>query len=266
MSNTKDGKTKETDSLRTVQRALDILNTFSVEESELTLTEIALRISLAKSTTTRLLNTLENNGLVTKDPDTLKYKLGQKLSYLGYVANRSIHVGNVALPIMKDLRDKTKETVNLYLLDDEYRVCIEQMEGLQSLRHMVQIGQKLPLWAGAGGKALLAFQNSQFQHRIKRLVKPEEKWPSLQKEFQEIITDGCSSSSDEREVGSSAVAAPIFGVDGTVHYSLSISGPTQRFSKERIEELLVLVRSGALQISESLGYTSKLKEARKNEG
>ena len=257
---------KETDSLRTVQRALDILNTFSLEENELTLTEIALRISLAKSTTTRLLGTLEKNGLVSKDADTMKYKLGHKLSYLGYVANRSFHVGSVALPAMKILRDQTKETVNLYLLDDDCRICIEQMEGLQSLRHLVQIGQKLPLWAGAGGKVLLAYQNELFQQKVGKSPEAANRWADLEQELKGIVAQGFASSQDEREVGSSAVAAPIFGVDGSVRYSLSISGPTQRFSEDLIKYLEGLVKHAALQVSENLGYSGSTKEELKNEG
>lgn len=264
--NESSGKPKDTESLRTVQRALDILNTFSLEQSELTLTEIALQVSLAKSTTTRLLTTLENNGLITKDPATLKYKLGHKLTYLGYVANRSTQLGGVALPVMKALRDQTRETVNLYMLDSESRVCIEQVEGLQSLRHLVQIGQKLPLWAGAGGKVLLAFQSESFQQNIRRLVHPEARWNDLERELREIVIQRCASSQNDREVGSSAVAAPIFAVDGSVRYCLSVSGPTQRFSVDLIKELKVLVKRGASQISETLGFEDTGKEMRQNEG
>lgn len=264
--NTPGERSRENDSLRTVQRALDILNTFSLERSELTLTEIALQVSLAKSTTTRLLNTLENNGLIAKDPETLKYKLGHKVSYLGYVANRSIHVGSVALPVMKDLRDRTRETVNLYLLDGDYRVCIEQVEGLQSLRHLVQIGQKLPLWAGAGGKALLAYQSTSFQQKIRKLVQPESRWSVLEGELREIVAEGCAASQNDREVGSSAVSAPIFGVDGSVQYCLSISGPTQRFTTELIPEFKGLVKRGSAQISEALGFSGGKKGEQEHEG
>jgi IclR family KDG regulon transcriptional repressor len=247
-------KTKDTDSLRTVQRALDILNCFSLQETELSLTEIANKIALAKSTTTRLLATLELNGLITKNQETLKYKLGHKLYYLGYIAGKSIEIREFAYPIMKEIRDDTKETVNLYLLEDKYRVCIEQCEGLQSLRHLVKIGERLPLWAGAGGKVFLAYQSEEFQNEIFQLVDSKQRLAKLKSELKTIREEGCASSQDEREVGSAAVAAPIFGIDGNVVACLSISGPTQRFTPEVINHLKMILKQKTLFISESIGY------------
>jgi IclR family KDG regulon transcriptional repressor len=250
-------KTKDTDSLRTVQRALDILNCFSLQEPELSLTEIANRIALAKSTTTRLLATLEHNGLITKNKETLKYKLGHKLHYLGYIAGKSVDIREITYPIMKELRDYTKETVNLYLLEDKYRVCIEQCEGLQSLRHLVKIGERLPLWAGAGGKVLLAYQSEELQNEIFQLVDSEQRLTKLKSELKTIREEECASSQDEREVGLAAVAAPIFEIDGKVSACLSISGPTQRFTPEVIDHLKAILKQKTLIISESNGYIRK---------
>nr|WP_047155468.1 IclR family transcriptional regulator [Aneurinibacillus tyrosinisolvens] len=247
-------KNKDPDSLRTVQRALDILNCFSLQETELSLTEIANKIALAKSTTTRLLATLERNGLITKNQETLKYKLGHKLYYLGHIAGKSIEIREFAYPIMKALRDNTKETVNLYVLQDNYRVCIEQCEGLQSIRHLVKIGERLPLWAGAGGKAILAYQSEEFQNEIFQLVDSEQRLAELKHDLKAIQVEGCASSLDEREVGSAAVAAPLFGINGNVVACLSISGPTQRFTPEVIRHLKIILKQNALTISQSIGY------------
>ncbi|OQP04256.1 IclR family transcriptional regulator [Geobacillus sp. 46C-IIa] len=240
--------------LRTVQRAIDILYCFTLEEQELSLTEIANKISLAKSTTTRLLATLEQNRLVIKNPETLKYRLGQGLYYLGHIAGKSIEVREIAKPVMERLRDETRETVNLYVLEQGARVCIEQYEGLQSLRHMVKIGERLPLWAGAGGKVLLAYQSPSFQERILAQVPTEERRTRLTAELEMIRQRGSASSIDEREVGSAAVAAPIFNIHGEVNACLSISGPTHRFTPETIRWFESLVKEGAQTISEKLGY------------
>lgn len=152
--------------MRTVQRALDILSCFSEERQELTLTDISKEMNLAMSTTTRLLKALEMNHFVEKNQETMKYRLGQRLYLLGYIAGKSIKLRELAKPLMYTLRDETKETVNLYVLDHKSRVCIEQAEGLQSIRHLVKIGEKLPLYAGAGGKVLLAFQSEEFQQQV----------------------------------------------------------------------------------------------------
>ena len=248
-------QTDKTDSgLRTVQRALDILFCFSVEEQELNLTEIANRINLAKSTTTRLLATLEQNNLIYKNPDTLKYKLGHALFYLGHVAKKSIGIVEFAKPIMQRIRDETRETVNLYVLEGTYRVCIEQYEGLQSVKHLVRIGEQLPLWAGAGGKVLLAYQPASFQEQIFQSVPSPERLESLRLELPEIRKEQCAASIDEREVGSAAVAAPIFNLDQEVRACLSISGPSSRFTPEAIRAFKNIAREGAREISRYLGH------------
>lgn len=124
-----DKKSKEESGLRTVQRALDILSCFSEERQELTLTDISKEMNLAMSTTTRLLKALEMNHFVEKNQETMKYRLGQRLYLLGYIAGKSIKLRELAKPLMYTLRDETKETVNLYVLDHKSRVCIEQAEG-----------------------------------------------------------------------------------------------------------------------------------------
>lgn len=249
-----DEKSKDSDSLRTVQRAIDILNCFTLEQPELSLTEIAKKIDLAKSTTTRLLGTLELNNLVSKNPNTLKYKLGHRLYYLGYITGRSIKIREVAKPIMDVLRDFTKETVNLYILENDYRVCLEQSEGAMSIRHLVKIGERLPLWAGAGGKAILAYQSDEYKDDIFKSVDSSLKLMKLMSELKEIHQEKYAASRDEREVGSSAVASPIFDVNGDVRAALSVSGPSIRFTDEKIALLKDHVIDAAQKISTQIGH------------
>ncbi|MEW9669545.1 IclR family transcriptional regulator [Ammoniphilus sp. 3BR4] len=250
----KNKNAKESESLRTVQRALDILGCFSVEQAELSLTEIANMISLAKSTTTRLLLTLEQNGYVVKNSETLRYRLGSKLFYLGHVVGQSMQFREIARPFMKRVRDEAKETVNLYVLEDMNRVCVEQVEGPLAIRHMVQIGQKLPLAVGAGGKVLLAFQDKSFQTQVLNDLDSEERRNKLANELELIRKVGYAISRDERELGSSAVAAPIFDMKGKVHSCISISGPSLRFTDEKVDRIKQITKMEALQISRSIGF------------
>ncbi|MCY7707752.1 IclR family transcriptional regulator [Bacillus safensis] len=252
-----DKKSKEESGLRTVQRALDILSCFSEERQELTLTDISKEMNLAMSTTTRLLKALEMNHFVEKNQETMKYRLGQRLYLLGYIAGKSIQLRELAKPLMYALRDETKETVNLYVLDSTSRVCIEQAEGLQSIRHLVKIGEKLPLYAGAGGKVLLAFQSEEFQQKVFAAEAYHVMGDDWKKERKHILDTYTSCSIDEREVGSAAVAAPIFNIHGEVKACLSISGPTHRFTEEVIPQLQQKVKEQAQRLSEQLGYVVK---------
>lgn len=239
--------------LRTVQRAIDIINCFSFSEQELSLTEISQKIKLAKSTTTRLLATLEQNDYVQRNPLTSKYNLGKKLYFIGQIASKSFDIKEVAKKPMEQLRDQTQETVSLYVLENDYRVCIQRYGTTQSVGHIVKIGEKLPLWAGAAGKILLAYQSTEFINLIlknldsSRIKKLEEEIPVIKKEQ-------CAISLDERGVGVSAVAYPIFDMSRRVIACLAVSGPSTRFTSTLIYKLKDKLKDEGLIISKELDY------------
>jgi IclR family transcriptional regulator, KDG regulon repressor len=242
----------EQEGIRTVQRALDIIDCFSKEQPYLNLTEISQKVGLPASTTSRFLATLEQNNYLEKDPSTLKYKLGKKIYYLGHLAGEAIDLRTIAKPIMEELRNETKETINLYILRGTHRVCIDQLGGLNNISHTVNIGENYPLWAGAGGKAILAFQDENFiQDVMAEAVHPA---PHLINELGEIRSTHSCYSIDEEVVGSSAVSSPIFNINGKVEAALSIAGPTSRFNPENRERYQKLVKDAAALISSKMGY------------
>ncbi len=241
--------------IRSVQRAIDILQSFSEEKTELTLTEISNETGLAKSTATRILATLEENNLVEKEAASGKYRLGRTLYFLGHAAGRSIELKEVAKETMVRLRDQLKETVNLYVREGENRVCIQQFESLQSVKHMIQIGQKLPLTVGASGKVLLAYESKGFIEKIMEKQVMVKGKSELLSELNMITIEKYAESIEERETGTSAAAAPIFNIHGEVIAALSVSGPAQRFNPSHIEELKTVLVASALEISNYMGFS-----------
>lgn len=223
------------DSLRTVRRALSILDCFSVQQQELSLTQIANQIDLAKSTTTRLLSSLETERLIHRDEQTGKYKLGIKLISLGQIAKDSYPLKGRVSKLMEKLRDETLETVNLYTLDQGKRICIHQFEGYQPLRHAVRIGEMLPLSSGAGGKLLLAYQPKHIQDKVLAELDPTTLEERIL-ELEQIRETGIAVSREERELGLAAIAAAVFNEDGSVTHCISLSGLMQRFSEEKLSD------------------------------
>lgn len=246
--------TEQDKGIRSLQRAIDVLQCFTLEERELTLTEISKKVNLAKSTVIRLLNTLEMNNFVERVDASYKYKLGKQLYFIGNIVGQSIEIRSVAKITMERLRDQTKETVNLYVLDKESRVCVQQFESLQSIRHIVRIGEKLPLTIGAAGKVLLAYQSNEVIDKVINSEGPKKSKVDLMNELKLIVDKCFAQSIDEREVGSSAIATPIFDVNGIVVAALSVSGPTTRFTKDVIKELRNYLIDGAVEISSNLGF------------
>lgn len=244
--------------VRSVQRALDILLCFNWHERELTLTEIAEKVNLAKSTTSRILTTLEDSNFLVRDEKTGVYKLGINLYYLGLLAKESMDLRSIAYPIMIELRDKTKETINLYLLDGQDKVCFEQVESPHFIKQSVKVGERFPLWDGATGKIILAYLDEKIWYEMIDKLEPITEYTIVDpEEFIEALKSyrakGVAVTVGEKDYEIGCAAAPIFDRSGEVIGCISISGPSSRFP-ENTDQYSNLVKEAATKISKQLGY------------
>jgi len=252
---------KKTDTVRSVEKALDIILAFSEDKPQLSLPEICKMINMPKSTVYRLLSTLENRGFIEHSQMNGKYQLGSRFIKLSNIALKNYDLNETALPVMNELRDKTGETINLYAKKGLDRVCIEQAEGFHHLRRFSTIGDILPLYCGASGKLLLAYENEQEIEKVLNQIGHKAgtrntiiDYESFLKELVGIREQGYAFSKGEREVGVTSVAAPIKNSGGKVVAAVSISGPDARFTEENIKNYKKLVAEGAAKISSNLGY------------
>lgn len=224
------------DSVRSVERAFSILNAFTRDDYKLTLSEISERIKLPVTTTLRLANTLENLRILRRHSDRT-YSLGNQLYLLGSIAKANFRPQQIIYPYMKTIRDSVKEAVSLYGIEGLNRVCYEHIESLLSMRCVVRVGDRFPLWAGAGGKALLAFLAPE---TIETAI--AQSYPitgttlrsreDFTKELVSIRALGYAISCGEREEGIYSIAVPIFNRRGDITFSFSIAGPASRFTEE----------------------------------
>ncbi|MBO8172079.1 MAG: IclR family transcriptional regulator [Bacillaceae bacterium] len=224
-------------SVRSVERALDILICFT-DKNELSLTEISRKTSLNKSTVFRLLQTLERKGFLVRNPDTEKYRLGLRMWELSVNVTLADDIANLFLPEMTALRDALGETVSLYVRDHNERFRIQAVESNQAIRRVAPIGARMPLSLGASSKVLVAWSSPEVQEQI--LQDPD--WidsvdrEAFKKQLEEIMQKGYATSIEEREPGTSAVAAPIFNRSGQLIAALAVSGPSSRMTPEKMEE------------------------------
>ncbi len=245
------------DEIRTLKRALDVLLCFDLDNKKLTMTEIAKKISLAKSTTLRFITALEKEGFLVKNEDNT-YTLGYKIYYLGTIAKESIELRKIALPIMQSLQARFNETVNLYIYEDDKIVCFEQIESSHALKRTVRIGDRFPIWSGASGRSILAFLGEDEINRYINETKPLTDYTitdinDIKKELQRIRELKYTVSHDEREIGVACVAAPIFDAYHNVIGSISMSGPSLRFTDEFVDEIKTHVYEAGKEISSNLG-------------
>lgn len=244
--------------VRSIQRALRILLCFNFKEKELSLTEITEKIGLAKSTTSRLLATLEQEGFIKRDLITGKYTLGHNTYYLGLVAKENMTINKIAKPIMEEINKVTKETINLYIKDGMDAVCFYQVESPLPIRQAAKIGERTPLWAGASGRAILASLDEDIWHEMSKDLKAYTPNSVTNKEvFLDILNNtrekGYVVSLGEKNDEVGCIASPIFDAHGRVIGSIAISGPVFRFPEdtELFSELIV---DGSRRISRQLGY------------
>lgn len=223
-------------SVRAVERAVHILKTFSIDENKLSLSEIATRTKLPLTTALRLVKTLEEVNLLQQNEDKT-YSLGSLVYLLGNIAKVNFKPQQIIYPYLKAIRDETKEAVSLYGVEGEHRVCFMHVESLLSMRCVMRVGDRAQLWAGAGGKALLAFLGEEIIERELKKAHPITSTTihdpdTLRKELEDIREKGYAVSWGEREEGIFSIAVPIFDRQGKVVFSFSVAGPATRFTEE----------------------------------
>ena len=247
--------TKE-DSVRAVERAFAILYSFTLDDPRLSLIEISEKISLPMSTTLRLLTTLVGQEILKRHDDRT-YSLGSRMYLLGAVAMAHYKPFHIVQPYMQRLRDETKEAVSLYGIDGEYRVCYEHVPSLLTMRCVVRVGDRFQLWAGASGKALLAYASEEIVTRELKKLSPITNTTivdreSFLKELSIIRRQEYAISFGEREDGIISIAVPIFGWHGKVIYVLSLAGPSMRFTEESALTLIPKLQQICVEIAHQL--------------
>lgn len=246
--------------IRSVERAIDILQAFSQENSSLTLSDICRNVDIPKTTVFRIINTLESRNLLFQDPVTGKYLLGYELIRLGEEAQSSNDLAKLAYSSMVRVSQATKQTCNLYVRQGFERVCIAQVTGSEYVRKYSYLGAHHPLYCGAG-KLLLAYSDSTFIETYLSTVKIEKHTRNtitdltlLKEELHRVREQGYAVSLGERDDISATVAVPVFNYSNQVVAALTISGPIYYFTAETIRDYLNILTQEAVVLSQKLGH------------
>jgi len=235
--------------VRSVQRALDILTLLTEDRPTVSIREVVDATGLAKTTVIRLVQTLEQAGLLWATGNG--YTAGPGLWRWAHLAKRAWELPPETRHMMRELAARQRETCNLYIARDIYRVCVAQQESPQPLRHVVQVGDELPMWAGASSKVLLRDATPGLLMRVARSSPHGESHvDTLRGWIDGVAATGYATSAGEREAGLSAVAVPVTGRSVNVVAALSLSGPTLRFTEDRVAEMIDDLKATAARMSE----------------
>jgi len=213
-----------------VDRAISLLAAFRKADSALTITELAERTRLHKSTVLRLITSLAHGQLLQRTAKG-QWALGPEVSRLASIYWASFQLEDVVLPEMHKLVQKTQESVSFHVRQADKRLVLFRVDSPQLLRDHTRRGDLVPLDQGAGGRVLMAFSG------VSGPV------------YDQIRLDGYALIRGDRVPGVSGISAPVWNAKGELVGALTLSGPDQRIKESFVDE----VRQSALCLSKALG-------------
>ncbi|SFZ82502.1 transcriptional regulator, IclR family [Devosia enhydra] len=248
-----------------LDRAIAVLKTFTLAEPSLTLSEIAQRADLHVSTCLRLLSTLRHHGLVSRSEEDGRYRLGYEVLAIAEIARSGSGLVDWAMPVMRELADQFDETVVISARVGDYRIDLDQIIGQQSVRRVIALGERKPLYAGAASRVLLSgFTDAQLDAYLERvtlrkladqtITDPD----TLRRVIADVRRDGYAESVQEQsDAGGAGVSAAIFGARNEIVGVIGVSVPQFRFTPSLRAQLIPAVLSGAARISRVIGGTGR---------
>jgi IclR family transcriptional regulator, KDG regulon repressor len=234
------------------RRALDLLEHIAWSNEPLGLTELSSRLGLDKSTAARLLKFLDERSLISRQPETKKYTIGPRLLALSATAMHRFDLIASVTPMLGALRDETDETACLHIRVANDRICVAGEESRHPLRRVLALGQPTPLWNGPGSKVILAFSHD--ADRVLKMAKRDgADVGRIDMQLRAVRKVGYMVAVGDRTPGVGALAVPVMGAAAGVVGSLTISGPAERWTVDRMRAFVPRAVEVATELSKVVG-------------
>lgn len=244
---------KPATSMRSLERAIDVLEVLDTSRHALRLSDIARRADLPVATTQRILNVLEARGRVERDATGYRPGLGLIFGAHAYLTSSPLLAA--ARPVLQDLAAETGLTASLFKRIGWSRVVLARVNGARPLRYELPIGERLPLHLGAG-KALVANMDEaeleQFLAQLDGFTRADGTAidrDDYLKDLEHIREVGYSQARNEREPGMASVAAAVTEPDATTTAAVQVSGPHDDIPEDRVANLGIEVQRAAYAIA-----------------
>jgi DNA-binding IclR family transcriptional regulator len=237
-------KQQNKERIKSIDKALDLLEFLSNNKNEAGISEISQRINMGLSTVHRIITTLKSRGYIIQNQKTLKYRLGIKLFELGCEVQNTKSLIKTIRPYLRRLSKMTKETANLAILEDKEVIYLDTIESSETLRTGIIRGTRSVAHCTALGKVLLSFLSDR---DFKRLYESDadvitltphsiSSLEELENELKKVKNQGFATDQEESMIGINCVGIPILNQNGEPLAAISITGPASRFTVKKIEE------------------------------
>ncbi len=255
-----ENKIFKAEKIKSIKKALDLLELLS-DNKEMGITEISKELHMGISTVYRILTTLKCHGYVIQNQQTSKYTLGINLFVLGGKVQSAINLVESVTPFLQKLSQHTNESINFAILEGREAVCLTKIESPEVLRTDIKIGARLPAHCTSVGKVLLAFLSDRefmtlYNNDNEKLFTPTPNSISsvmeLKKCLKKIKKDGYAIDKEEFKIGINCLGVPIINNEGKSIASISVTGPSSRFTLSEIKKLRNTLVSISKDISRQL--------------
>jgi DNA-binding IclR family transcriptional regulator len=236
-----------------------ILDTLAASPDELNSSQIAARTGHDQEAVTRLLAILARHDYVTDGAEPGTFRLGLELFRLGTTVQHRLELRQRSLAIMHNLAEATEETVSLFIRRGDEALCIARVEGKHVQVLSMEVGSTLPLYTGAASRVLLAALpddrvDDLLSGKLRQLTRFSEINPARLREIvAEIRRQGYAISDEDVTLGVAAISAPVYGPEAEIVGAITISGITQRLTRDRMPILVAQVMNAADRISRAMG-------------
>ncbi len=244
--------------LVTADRALRTLQAFDGDGKTLTVSEIAGRLGVHRSTASRLAATLAARGFLERAADGDAFRLGPELGRLGMLAVSGRDLADIARKPMAELADRTGETVTLNVRHGDEIATIAQVDSRYVVGVQNWVGKSSPLHSTSDGKVVLAFGNGRLpegrlEPRTERTITRRDR---LQRELEQVRQAGFATAVGEYEDGLNGVAAPVLDSSNQCRAALNVCGPAYRLPPDRLPEVAEACRETAKKIGAYLVWSA----------
>lgn len=250
---------------QSLERGLEVLECFSPEQPVRGVNEIAHQLGMSRPTTHRYMSTLLELGYLEQEKNR-KYRLTLAVTNLGMSAMNSMSLPEHAARHMRELREESRLTVALAVLDGARALCVERLSGSRPAQRTIdehlQVGAELPLHSTALGKVLLANLHAEQQKDLIGQFELSKQGPNtitgkraFAAELTRVREEGLASDDQESASDAQALAAPVLDEYGDVVAAIGLHGHIQAITLEQLRaSLSPHLLTAAARISARLGY------------
>lgn len=257
---TEEKMTKPAPVIQSVEKAIRVFEAVCRAKKDVRVVDLSKDLGINKATVFRLLRTFVETGYLEQNPETDRYRPTMKILALGNNVMNKMEIRALASDIIKELSEKSGESVHLSIRDGAMAVIIDKVESQTGNKVSFHIGRRSDLYSTGTGKVLLASlplnkleeylaEIPLAPHTPMTITDPEV----LKRQLMEINVNGYSVDRQENNTGISCVAAPVYDYTGSVAASVSVTGPSSRIEHD-IPRLSRLILDYSERISHKLGH------------